>query len=112
MGNLDKFDKRRMERRQNRDRHSCREPVRHRAAITSRIRGALLVALAACGTGTPDPGGLADETPKPKGDPLQQKIVEMLEQNSGGIRIDQCSRLDELFNHRLNRDLSHIVQNP
>jgi len=37
-------------------------------------------------------GGLADETPKPKGDPLQQKIVEFFEQNGKPITLREMKR--------------------
>jgi hypothetical protein len=37
-------------------------------------------------------GGLADETPKPKGDPLQQKIVEFLEQKGGTVSLRDIQR--------------------
>jgi hypothetical protein len=37
-------------------------------------------------------GGLADETPKPKGDPLQQKIVEFVEQKNDGATIRDLKR--------------------
>jgi hypothetical protein len=37
-------------------------------------------------------GGLADETPKPKGDPLQQKIVEFIEQKRDGVTIRDLKR--------------------
>jgi len=37
-------------------------------------------------------GGLADETPKPKGDPLQQKIVEFIEQKRTPITLREVKR--------------------
>ena len=37
-------------------------------------------------------GGLADETPTPKGDPIQQRIVEVLEQNGGGVTLRDIQR--------------------
>ena len=37
-------------------------------------------------------GGLADETPKPKGDPLGQKIIEILEQNDGTASLRDIQR--------------------
>jgi len=37
-------------------------------------------------------GGLADETPKPKGDPLQQKIVEFIEQKREGATVRDLKR--------------------
>jgi hypothetical protein len=37
-------------------------------------------------------GGLADETPKPKGDPLQQKIVEFVEQKRSPVSLREVKR--------------------
>ena len=37
-------------------------------------------------------GGLADEAPKPKGDPLQQKIVEFLEQKRTPVSLSELKR--------------------
>jgi hypothetical protein len=37
-------------------------------------------------------GGLADETPKPKGDPLQQKIIDLLEQGGGTVSLRDIQR--------------------
>ena len=58
-------------------------------------------------------GGLGDETPKPKGDPLQQKIIEILEQNTGGVSFRNIQRKLSVRKEEIERvaaELGNLVE--